>query len=244
MNTKGLMVKARTAYHRDGLSYLVKSGSRLILTLFSNTIILEYYRIFRSNAMFEFNGKKYHYFYSLYGATWRTERAVEIPIVWEYVITSRKSQQKILEVGNVLSYRFDVSHDILDKYDKIDYVINEDVVDYNPPYKYDLIVTISTLEHVGYDEEQKDPRKIIAALQNLKSLLSSEGKLVVTLPIGQNTQLDMLIVNGELAFDKMYYMVREKNNTWKEVKELDPIKVTYNSQIPSANAIIIGISGN
>ena len=193
--------------------------------------------------MFEFNGRKYHYFYSLYGSTWRTERSVEIPIIWEYVKSSRNAQERILEVGNVLSYRFKVSHDILDKYEKIDAVINQDIVDYNPNYKYDLIVTISTLEHVGYDEDIREPRKIITALDNLKRLLNDGGKLVVTLPLGQNTEMDKLITNKEITFDKIFYMVREKKNMWKQVKEVDPISITYNERIESANAIIIGIIG-
>lgn len=241
MNTKGLTVKARNAYHRDGLFYLFKNGCKLVISLVSGSIILMYYRIFKSNVNFEFNGKKFHYFYSLYGATWRTERAVEIPIVWEYVKLSRQAQEKILEVGNVLSYRFDVSHDILDKYDKINNVINEDVVDYSPPYKYDLIVTISTLEHVGYDEELKNPRKIIEAVQNLRRLLKPKGRLIVTLPMGQNTEMDKLISDRDLLFDKMFYMQREKKNIWKQVKEVDPVGATYNKQLNSANAIIIGV---
>lgn len=243
MNTKGLIVKARNAYYRDGLSYLIKTASTLALSLVANCIILAYYRSFRSNEMFEFNGRKYHYFYSLYGSTWRTERSVEIPIIWEYVKSSRNAQERILEVGNVLSYRFKVSHDILDKYEKIDAVINQDIVDYNPNYKYDLIVTISTLEHVGYDEDIREPRKIITALDNLKRLLNDGGKLVVTLPLGQNTEMDKLITNKEITFDKIFYMVREKKNMWKQVKEVDPISITYNERIESANAIIIGIIG-
>lgn len=243
MSTRGLVQKAIKAYHREGLTYLLKEGFDLFLYLVKNAVILEYYNLFRSNNMFEFDGNKYNYFYSLYGTTWRSERAVEIPIVWKFVKSCRKDQ-KILEVGNVLSYRFNVSHDILDKYEEIDNVINEDVVNYNPPYKYDLIVSISTLEHIGYDEEIKEPMKIIKALLNLKRILSSNGKLVVTLPLGQNKEMDSLITKKILVFDKMFYMKREKGNKWKQVKEIDPSKVTYNDNIPSANAIVIGISGS
>ena len=243
MSTRGLVQKAIKAYHREGLTYLLKEGFHLFLYLVKNAVILEYYNLFRSNNTFEFDGNKYNYFYSLYGTTWRSERAVEIPIVWKFVKSCRKDQ-KILEVGNVLSYRFNVSHDILDKYEEIDNVINEDVVNYNPPYKYDLIVSISTLEHVGYDEELKEPMKIIKSLLNLKRILSSNGKLVVTLPLGQNKEMDSLITKKILVFDKMFYMKREKGNKWKQVEEIDPSKVTYNDNITSANAIVIGISGS
>ncbi len=242
MSTRDIIGKARMAYQREGLLYLVKKGGELWFYLCINSIVLGYYRIFKSKGMFEFDGTKYHYFYSLYGATWRSERAVEIPIVWNFINKCNKEQIKILEVGNVLSYRFNVSHDILDKYDKLNGIINEDVVDYNPPYKYDLIVSISTLEHVGYDEEYKDPMKIVRSLQNLKRLLNSGGKLVVTLPLGQNKEMDSLLVKKILVFDKIYYMKRIKNGEWKQVMEIDPSDVVYNKSIPSANAIIIGIS--
>jgi len=242
LSTKGIVSKARRAYQREGLPYLVKKGSELWFSLTINSFVLEYYKIFRSNEMFEFNGRKYHYFYSLYGTTWRSERSVEIPIVWNFVDECNKQQKKILEVGNVLSYRFKVCHDILDKYDKMEGVINEDVVDYNPPYKYDLIVSISTLEHVGYDEEFKDPMKIIRSIQNLKRLLKSGGVLVVTLPLGQNKAMDSLLAKKILVFDKMYYLKRQKKNLWKQVEEINPAQVTFNERIPSANAIVIGIS--
>ena len=48
------------------------------------------------------------------------------------------------------------------------------------------IVSISTLEHVGWDENTKDPDKIFQAIKNLKSYLVPRGKLIVTMPIGYN----------------------------------------------------------
>ena len=43
-------------------------------------------------------------------------------------------------------------------------MINQDVVDFKTNEKYDLIVSISTLEHVGWDEEPRDDKKISKAL--------------------------------------------------------------------------------
>ena len=94
------------------------------------------------------------------------ERAIEVPIVWK--IVSEYSEGRILEVGNVLSHYFSVCHDILDKYEKADGVINQDVVNFWAPNKYELIVSISTLEHVGWDESPRDPNKILRAIENLK----------------------------------------------------------------------------
>jgi hypothetical protein len=65
----------------------------------------------------------------------------------------RYKERNILEIGNVLSHYFPVNHDIVDKYEKADGVINQDVVHFYSPKKYDLIVSVSTLEHVGWDED-------------------------------------------------------------------------------------------
>jgi cyclopropane fatty-acyl-phospholipid synthase-like methyltransferase len=51
-------------------------------------------------------------------------------------------------------------------------VINEDVVNFKSKKKYDLIVSISTLEHVGWDEK---PMKIPRAIENLKTLITPQG---------------------------------------------------------------------
>lgn len=112
----------------------------------------------------------------------------------------------VLEVGNVLSYRFGVSHDILDKYDINRHVINEDVVRFSPQKRYDLIVSISTLEHVGWDEIPKEPRKILLALENLKKILAPGGQLIVTLPLGYNPDMDKLLSDGEIKFEEVYYL--------------------------------------
>jgi len=94
-------------------------------------------------------GNTYRYF-----DTFRTrhgERAVKILIVVEMV---RKYRGKnILEIGNVLSRHIKLEHDVLDKYETAKGVINEDIVDFKSEKKYDLIISISTLEHVGLDEK-------------------------------------------------------------------------------------------
>ena len=55
------------------------------------------------------------------------------------------------------------------------------------------IMSISTIEHVGWDETPRDPKKILLALENLTGCLASGGEIVVTLSIGYNTYLDRLL---------------------------------------------------
>ena len=201
-----------------------------------------YYKSFKSSRTFEFRGDTFSYYYHQYGKTWKNEGSVEIPIIWDIVKNYRN--KSILEVGNVLSYRFHVSHDILDKYDIRRHVINEDVVDFNPPKKYDLIVSISTLEHVGWDETPKDPRKILYAFHNLRKLLASGGQIIVTLPIGYNPEMDKLLRNGDLRFDEQYYLKRFEKTTWQEVCWEDVKDAEYDISTPSVNGLIIGVIRN
>lgn len=198
------------------------------------------YKIFKSGKKFTFQGKSYPYFYHRYGYTWLAERAIEIPIVWGLV--SQYSHQKILEVGNVLSHYFDVNHDIVDKYEKGHGVINQDIVNFRPDKKYDLIVSISTLEHVGWDETPSKSKKVLKAMKNLKRLLTPKGKIVVTLPLGYNTNVDRLLKTNRLGFTKKYYLKRiSQDNTWQEVSWEDVKNVKYSNPFSCANGLVIGV---
>ncbi len=188
---------------------------------------------------FTFKGEKYGYFYHNYNEAWGNERTIEIPIIKKYV--DEYDCDEILEVGNVLSHYFKTCHDVVDKYEKAEGVINQDVVDYNPKKRYRLIVTISTLEHVGWDEEPQNPEKVFLAMDNLKNCLAPGGKLIVTIPIGGNPHLDNYLKSGELKFTENYYLKRiSKSNKWVELGSKF-IEASYSSPYPLANALFVGI---
>jgi hypothetical protein len=44
----------------------------------------------------------------------------------------QNQRKNILEIGNVTSHSYPVTHDVLDKYEIADGVVNEDVTDYQP----------------------------------------------------------------------------------------------------------------
>lgn len=203
-------------------------------------IICFVYKIFKSLRTFKFQGRSYKYFYHNYNNTWQNERAVEVPIIWE--IVKRDHGEKILEVGNVLSHYFSVNHDIVDKFEIADGVINQDVVNFQPSNKYDLIISISTLEHIGWDESPRDPMKTLHALENLKNCLALEGRMVVTLPLGSNPEIDKLLREGKIRFAKQYYLKRvSRDNRWKEVDWEDICDAKYGYPFPNANGLVIGI---
>ena len=164
-------------------------------------------------ATFVFLDKSYTYFTSPFNDTRHNERAIEIPIMLD--ITSKYKSKKILEIGNVMSNYYVFVHDILDKYDdKLD-IIRQDILDFRPDNKYDLIFSISTFEHIGWDYgEDREIKKSSVALNYTKSLLADKGLLVITAPLGFNDEFDSMIKNGEISFTKCYCMKRGDYNDW------------------------------
>jgi len=205
----------------------------------SSFLWLIYFAIFRPSNSFVFGGESYPYLYSYSNFTFLNERAVEVPIVRK--ICNQNTGRRILEVGNVLSQYYPVEHDVLDKYERVNGVINQDVVDFNPEKKYDLIICISTLEHVGWDERTKDPEKILRAIDNLRELLDKQGEIIVTIPLGYNPAIDDLIRKGNIQFTELRCLKRiSGNNRWIETKWEEVERSTYNNNYPRAEGIVIG----
>jgi hypothetical protein len=156
----------------------------------------------------------------------------------------RKYQGKnILEVGNVLSHHVKFEHDILDKYEMAKGVTNADVVHFTSEKKYDLIISISTLEHVGWDEKPRDDMKILLAIENMRTLISSRGgTIMITVPLGYNPTLDKLLKNGAIQFSRQYNLIRiSKGNEWREASWETVLATKYNTPMPFANGLLIGI---
>lgn len=241
---KKILSKIKKISKEKGIYYAIHS----IIKTSINWLIISfwycYYKIFKVLETFTFEGEDYNYFYHKHNTTWRNERAVEIPIIWKIIKEHHNQQKRILEIGNVLSHYFAVNHTIVDKCEKAEGVINEDIVNFQSPEKYDLIIGISTLEHVGWDmgDRARNPMKILQAIENLKSCLAPSGKMVVTLPLGYNRIMDKLLNNGKIKFTKQYYLKRiSRNNKWKEVDWNECRGVKYDFLYHSAKALIIGV---
>jgi len=231
---------AKEVAKEKGVCYVIRSGIRITFSWLINPLGYYYHKIFKSPKTFTFSGGYYNYFIHKYNTTWKNERTVEIPIILK--IINESEGKEILEVGNVLSHYFPVKHDVVDKYEQANNVIMQDVCDFQSPKKYDLIVSISTLEHVGWDERPRDPMKILQAIENLKSLLAPKGKIIVTLPLGYNTEMDKLLRSGKIQFTKMYYLKRiSKDNEWVETDWKDIKNAKYNYSLICAEGLVIGI---
>lgn len=136
---------------------------------------------FRHQKGFYFKGEYYPYFYGMYQATWRNERKMEIPIFKKLI---EGKEDKILEIGNVLNHHARITHPVVDLYEKAEGVINQDICTFKTHKKYDLIISISTIEHVH------DPER---AIKNIMSLLNDNGSFMFSVPSGVNKKLDALL---------------------------------------------------
>jgi cyclopropane fatty-acyl-phospholipid synthase-like methyltransferase len=120
-------------------------------------------------------------------------------------------------------------------------VINEDAVDFNPPEQYDLIVSIFTLQVVGLEELPREPIKGFRAMQNLKRHLTPGGRMVVLHALGHNHEMDELLKNDTMQFDKQFYLKRISRYKWKGTTWDDVKDSTYDFSVPTANGVVIGI---
>lgn len=202
-----------------------------------------YFKLIPGRKFF-FQGLTFRYFRRAYNRTWENERTVEIPIIYKFIKQNRG--KNILEIGNVLSnYYPSLRHDIVDKYEKAPRVINKDAVDFKPTKLYDVIISVSTLEHVGYDEDEKSPEKILKATRHLiDNCLSPGGTFVAAVPLGYNPNLDNFIKRKELGFDQYYYLKRvSTDNRWIEIPEEKAFGAKFGDPFPNGNVEVICVAG-
>lgn len=240
------MRKAGNFYHKIYWKIIRLSRSGFVFRKLIDWAALIFYKVFRGSKEFKFEGKRYRYFYHLYNRTVASERVIEIPIAKELV--DKYQGKSILEVGNVLAHYFDIKHEVLDKYEEGKDVINQDVVKYSPRKKYDLIISISTMEHVGWSYgENKDVFKFKKGIRNLKGLLKKEGLLFVTFPLFYRDDLTELIERGKAGFSGSYFLYRTSFwNEWKQCSKKEAFlrNSAYDSFYANANVLFIGTYNN
>lgn len=194
----------------------------------------------RGLRTFSVGDREYRYASDHYNRAWRNERAVELALGRAFLAENRGL--RLLEVGNVLAHYGAVGHDVLDKYEDAPNVINDDIVDFVADPPYEAILSISTLEHVGWDERPREPDKTLRAYRALRSMLAPGGAMLLTCPIGQNPHLDEYIQQEELDFPLRHYLQRvSRDNEWREVDREAVRGAQYHRPYRNANALFVGI---
>lgn len=158
----------RLAWRYTDLRRSGKTPWTLITRAFDKLFVYGMYPIHKirlRNRFHEYRDRKVPFFVHHYNATWRNERCLEIALALDFLRRTQPSSW--LELGNVLRYYTVETHDVIDKYEKGDLIINEDFVGFQPRCRYDVFISISTFEHIGWDEPKRDPDKVLAALKNI-----------------------------------------------------------------------------
>ncbi|MEG4542030.1 hypothetical protein QUB64_04630, partial [Microcoleus sp. Aus8_D2] len=223
---------------------------------------------------FSLNGKDLYYNRIRYNNP--TERTVEVPTAFDF-LASLDKKDRILEVGNVLAYYENalsehtgiIRRKIVDKFENELGVDNEDLMDLRSAEKFDAVVCISTVEHIGQQEEpsgtygehieNRDLEAPLKAIAKIYDLLDVGGKALITVPFGTLTDGDWYIqFSGQyLAQLKKYGVPKEAISTnflkqidrnpiwdkaqmlWAEVDGLEVSDAEYNYPFPYSNAIAV-----
>lgn len=169
---------------------------------------------------FTYNDEPFPYFDHEYNSTRYNERAVELPIALKFLDDHAGADVVGLEVGNVLGHYGFTGHRVVDLTEEAEGVENIDVFDIEG--EHDWIVAISTLEHVRWDAEPREPEAALAALEHLLGLVKPDGNLLVTVPLGYHAPLDEAIKEGALdpAIDCVFIRegdgwVQRTRKTWR-----------------------------
>lgn len=168
------------------------------------------------------------------------ERAVELAIA-RHVLTSGPQLSEVLEVGNVLGHYFQTSHAVVDKFEHHPKVTwNADVRDFTPPFAPQLIISVSTLEHVGHVERPRDPAGFADAVGALVGWLRPGGELLITVPLGYNPAVLELLERPDQPFDDVTVMRRTSaENRWAQTTLAEARDLRYGDPYPCANAIVV-----
>ena len=185
---------------------------------------------------FVIQGRRLRYF--LHPFVLDTERVVEIPLGQE--LLAGQPPETVLEVGNVLSTYQPVVHQVLDLHEKAPGVTNEDAATFSWPRRFECIVCLSTLEHVGRDEPDQDPEKAERALVNLRRHLAPAGRMLVTFPLGYHPELDEALASGRLGQTSHSYLRRESRwGTYAEIDAAETAGARYGAPFPCGNVIAV-----
>lgn len=179
---------------------------------------------------FLYHGTSLEYFDHPYNSTRQNERTVELAVAQHWL-----PQGDGLEVGNVLGHYDITGHRVVDLRERAPGVENLDL--FQITGEYDWIISISTIEHVGWDTQRPDPFASLEAIRHLRSLLRPDGRMLVTVPGGYHPTLDHDLEHEHLGTTRAATFVR-RGKGWRQTK--NPTFKGYGATTPWAESVWIG----
>lgn len=236
-----LSVRAARVFRQEGLRACFGRAYAAAARVAVEPVQFLLFSLRHAGRRFSYAGKELPYFIRRHNTTFRNERAVEIPICLDWL--ERFKGRDILEVGNVMSHYLPVTWTVVDKYEAGPGIVNVDIVDYRPDGGYDLVFSISTLEHVGKDEEDQDPGKATRAMTHIaRRYLKPGGTFVFTVPIGYNLPMDADLFGGAVPLTEKRFLLRvSADNVWREASADEVRGSIYGEPFENANALFVGV---
>jgi len=154
----------------------------------------------------------WHYIHMVPASAFRSsERAIEIPLAIDF-LSNYAQQDPITELGCVLPYYIlkRGSHNVYDLTDKHPQCTRCDLRTLNDNDLKGVVVSISTLEHLGLAEYGIEKGSTDEGVALLKRILADARKYFITVPIGYNKTLDDFIL-GSCDLGECY-VARTRNN--------------------------------
>lgn len=188
---------------------------------------------------FDYAGRRLAYFRHRYNLTWANERALEVPVGRAFLDGTDPGQ--CLEVGNVLSHYAPVRHAVLDKFETASGVVNEDILTWNPGRTFERILSISTFEHIGFDDDDRDPtgQRIVNAIRRCQGFLGPGGRLMITAASGYNPAFDGLVDRNRFGAERVQCFHRRSWGRWEPCDEARYLATRYNRPYAFGNALVV-----
>lgn len=163
-----------------------------------------------------------------YNSTAYNERAVEMSVV-EHWLDGVDGEG--LELGNVCAHYGIGGHRVVDLFEGPE---RRDVFDVSG--SYDWVLSVSTVEHVGWDAAPRDSGAALRAIRHLWSLVREGGQMLVTVPAGYHKHLDAALAEG-IGESRAATFARHGSG-WRQSKS--PVFKPYGASTPWAESVWIG----
>ena len=119
---------------------------------------------------------------------------------------------------------------------------------------FDLVLCVSTLEHVGADntgyglEAEDDAASQLTAMRELRRVLAADGRLLITVPCGEPGEYGWFRQDDVRGWTRLFtragFFVEEQEvyeltaDGWRAVPELDARGLRYGDRGPAASAVL------
>jgi glycosyltransferase involved in cell wall biosynthesis len=127
--------------------------------------------------------------------------------------------QRVIEIGNVLSHHQRVEHSVLDPYELAPAATwNEDLMRFTPPFSPTLVVSVSAFGPLAYGVGRRKPGRLHRAVRRIISWLAPGGRLLLTLPVGQDPVIADFLESPDRHVTSIRRMRRSHDSEeWEEL---------------------------